>query len=61
MQDEFKKAGSYRKIFSKYENAPDNFKKKNSYQNSSRISSERIVDGDLANLDSSIQIQETDH
>ena len=54
MQDEFKKAGSYRKIFSKYENAPDNFKKKNSYQNSSRISSERIVDGDLANLDSSI-------
>jgi hypothetical protein len=31
MQGEFKKADTYRKNISRYQNAPDNFKKKNSF------------------------------
>ena len=51
--------GSYKKIFSKYENLPDNFNGKHSFNTSSRISIEKI-NPDLANLDSSIHFQETD-
>ena len=51
LYDDYKKAGSYRKILSKYENPHNNFNRKNSLQ--SKISTDRI-DNEVSKLDSSI-------